>query len=284
MSNSLEPTVEHSNNVEITQVTPTDLEEAAPFRMWPLVSVIVVTHKRADRLPRALDSILAQTFRDMEVWVVHDGPPDQDTIRVYAKYCEKFDAAGIDFFPTNTEDHTGYYCQARNEATEHARGVYIANLDDDNEWLPDALSSLVAAMDEGENWPDIVYGRRRYVLDPEAPREFQGKPLIEGDSPFVPWDTLAELRLMGNKPEYNFIDSSDFLVAKGAMYRLGIATGFVWDESKRRFGDFYLVSNGLLAAGWKFKPLDKVVQIYHVSPDSVSLTRGVNETPTEKLL
>ena len=255
-----------------------------PFRDWPLISAIVVTYHRADRLPRALDSILAQTHRDMEVWCVHDGPPDNDTIAVYETYAAKFEEAGIDFYPTNTEDHTGYYCQARNFATENCRGSYIANLDDDNEWTPTALADLLAVMDEGEEWPDVVYGRRTYVLDPGAPTEFHGTPLQEGNSPFVPWDSIAELRLAGNKPMYNFIDSSDFLIAKGAIYRLGIAAGHAWDESRRRFGDFWFMSDGFLAGQWRFKALDKVVNIYHLCADSVSLTRAPQEIPSEKIL
>lgn len=258
-----------------------DDSPAPAFRDWPLVSAIVATHKRAPLLRRALDSILAQTWKDMEVWVIHDGPADQPTIDVYEEYGPKFDEAGIDFYATATDEHTGYYTYPRNVATENCRGVYIANLDDDNEWLPDAIASLVEAMEEGEMWPDLVYGRREYVLDPGAPTKKGNLDLTKmvGPSQFTPWDSLAELRIAGNKPTYNFIDSSDFLVTKAALYRLGIAAGRVWDETKRRFGDFYLVSDGLLAAQWRFKALDKVVQRYHITGSNVSLNRDVNEAP-----
>jgi len=234
----------------------------------------------------------------MEVWVIHDGPLGSfdeegefsaldpacaETAQVYEEYAEKFDAAGIDFYATATDEHTGYYTYPRNVATENSRGSYIANLDDDNEWLPDALSSLLAAMEEGESWPDLVYGRRRYVLDEGCPDKFGEMELakLAGDSIFTPWDALAQVRIAGNKPMYNFIDSSDFLVSKGALYRLGLKMGHIWDETKRRFGDFYLVSDGLLAGEWKFKALDQVVQIYHLTGDNVSLTRPLTELPKE---
>lgn len=270
-------------NSENSSPATEDEFPAPPFRDWPLVSAIVATYQRAPLLRRALDSILAQTFTDMEVWVIHDGPADDATKQVYEEYGLKFDAVGIDFYPTATEDHTGYYTYPRNVATENSRGVYIANLDDDNEWLPDAISSLVSAMEEGEMWPDLVYGRREYVLDPGAPTKKGNLDLTKmvGPSQFTPWDSLAELRIAGNKPMYNFIDSSDFLVTKAALYRLGLKTGRIWDEMKRRFGDFYLVSDGLLAAAWRFKALDKIVQRYHITGDNVSLTRPVNEAPRE---
>lgn len=261
----------------------TDETYLPPHRDWPLVSVIVATYKRAPLLRRALDSVLVQTFKDMEVWVIHDGPWDEATEEVYAEYGPKFEEAGIDFYPVGTDEHTGYYTHPRNEATQNSRGVYIANLDDDNEWTPTALADLVEAMDEGEMWPDLVYGRRRYVLDPGAPEKHGELVLkdLEGESQLVPWDELAHLRLAGNQPMFNFIDSSDFLVAKGAMYRLGYKMGHMWNENARRFGDFWLVSDGLLAAGWRFKPLDKVVQIYHIDGSNVSLNRAVMEAPKE---
>ena len=257
-----------------------------PFREWPLISCVVATYERPKHLRRALDSILAQTFQDMEVWVIHDGLPSEDTTEVYGEYSEKFEAAGIDFFPIWIDEHTGYYCTPRNVVTENCRGAYVANLDDDNEWLPDALASLVEAMEEGETWPDIVYGRRTYVVDEGAPEYHKDLKVADmaGDSPFVPWDAVAHVRLAGNQPNYNFIDSSDFLAAKGALYRLGLRMGHIWDDSRRRYGDFYLMSDGLLAADWRFKGIDKIVQRYHIDGSNLQLLRSPSEVPTEKLL
>ena len=42
--------------------------------MPPTVSVILPTYSRLELLPRAIDSVLAQTFSDLEVVVVDDGP------------------------------------------------------------------------------------------------------------------------------------------------------------------------------------------------------------------
>ena len=254
-----------------------------PHREWPLVSVIVATYQRPTLLRRALDSVLAQTLTDIEVWCIHDGPLDDGTVQVYEDYVPKFEAAGIDFYPTGIEEHTGYYTTPRNVATENCRGVYVANLDDDNEWVPTALADLLAAMEEGETWPDLVYGRRHYILDPGAPTKHNDIDLValQGDSMFTPWDDLAMLRVAGNQPMFNFIDSGDFMVTKGALYRLGLKAGHIWDDSKRRFGDFYLVSDGLHIGEWRFKALDKVVQIYHITGSNLQLTRPIHEVPHE---
>ena len=42
----------------------------------PRVSVIITTHNRADMLPRAVDSVLAQTFQDYEIIIVDDCSTD----------------------------------------------------------------------------------------------------------------------------------------------------------------------------------------------------------------
>ena len=277
----------------------TEDDSQAPHSEWPLVSVIVATHNRPVLLARALDSVLAQTFKDYECWVVHDGPLGEisdegvftpkdetcaETARVFGEYSEKFDALGIDFFTIASDEHTGYYCTPRNLATENSRGVYVAKQDDDNEWLPDTISSLVEAMDEGEMWPDIVYGRRRYIIDdgcPVATKDGINLRDLAGDSPYTPWDDMAMVRIAGNMPAFNLIDSSEFLVAKGALYRLGIKAGHIWDDSRRRFGDFYLVSDGLHYANWRFKGIDKIVQLYHLTGDNISLTRPAYEVPRE---
>ena len=46
---------------------------AAP---WPVVTVVISTYNRAHLLPRAIDSALAQTHRDIEIVVVDDGSTD----------------------------------------------------------------------------------------------------------------------------------------------------------------------------------------------------------------
>ena len=56
-----------------------------PPRVTPRISVIVPTYNREDTLPRALDSVLAQTFGDYEILVVDDGSTD-GTAALLAEY------------------------------------------------------------------------------------------------------------------------------------------------------------------------------------------------------
>lgn len=242
---------------------------------YPCVTAVINTFERGDLLDRALASVLEQTYTDFEVLVIHDGPADQRTIDVCEKYYELFDAKEIDFAFMGLQENSGYQCVPKNVGVTHARGDYIAYLDDDNEWTPNHLSVLVSAIEEGDQWPDFVYGRRLYVADGDAPAELQDKV---GQSPLVPI-TQATLEGLAQSPLNNFIDTSDTLISRGAMWMLHEKTGMMWNEGKRRFGDWELFTRALFYAGWRGKPVMDVVQVYHWHGGNLQHTRPAHETP-----
>lgn len=241
---------------------------------WPHITAIVNTHARPHLLPRALNSILAQTYRDFETIVVHDGPAASETLDVVATFKERFDEAGLEFYFADSGECSGYQCVPKNSATSHANGDYIAYLDDDNEWTPNHLEVLVAAIEEGQNWPDFTYGRREYI-DERADKSLK---LHIGPSPFVPFDEEAKKSLAAG-PTYNFIDTSDMLIARGALWRLFLATDQIWNIDLRRFADWELVTRGVFFAGWRGKAVNEIVQRYYWHGGNVQLTRPNTEVP-----
>jgi glycosyltransferase involved in cell wall biosynthesis len=114
--------------------------EARPERS--LVSVIVPTLHRPTLLVRALGSVFRQTWRELEVVVIVDGP-DPDTIAVL----QTIDDPRLRVI-VNAQSLTA--AGARNAGMDHARGEWIAFLDDDDEWLPQKLAKQLAyAADRG---------------------------------------------------------------------------------------------------------------------------------------
>ena len=105
--------------------------------MRPLVSVIIPVFNRRKLLFRALDSVLAQTYRDYEVIVVDDGSTDN-----LSADKTKLENLGVRYFLT---DNKGV-AAARNFGVSQARGDWIAFLDSDDEWLPSKLECQLNAL------------------------------------------------------------------------------------------------------------------------------------------
>lgn len=244
---------------------------------WPSVTCIVCTHNRPKYLPRALNSILSQTYQDYEVIVIHDGPPQDETKKICEMYSGKFEKVGVDFAFMSTDEGSGYYCVPRNSAILHAKGDYIAHLDDDNEWRPHTLASYIEAIEEGTVWPDFVYGKINYKLEEGASPEHNGKLLFVGEGELVVWDEEAMKRLAVSA-QFNFIDSSSFMASKGAYWRLHLATGKMFNEMMRRYGDWEIITRAVYFAGWRGKEIDKVVLDYWWGTEGqLQLNRAVNE-------
>lgn len=100
----------------------------------PRFSVVLPTHQRADRLRRAVRSVLDQGFGDFELLIVDDASGD-DTPRVAAS----FDDPRIRFL--RNEENRGA-AASRNRAVRHARGELVAFLDDDDAFLPGLLAAF----------------------------------------------------------------------------------------------------------------------------------------------
>ena len=103
----------------------------------PLVSVVVPTHNRPDMLAQALASIRAQTYPDYEIVVISNGE-GPDMRRASGAVAATFNAIYLELPEGNLP-------AARNYGIEHAKGEWIALLDDDDWWLPTKLERQVEA-------------------------------------------------------------------------------------------------------------------------------------------
>lgn len=114
-----------------------------------LVSVIIPTYKRTDKLDRAVWSVLGQTYKNLELLLVNDNVPDDE----YTKsLLEKVKAYQTDFrFHLLLQERHINGAVARNFAIKQSTGEYIAFLDDDDWWEKNKLEEQVkelSALDE----------------------------------------------------------------------------------------------------------------------------------------
>lgn len=101
----------------------------------PLVTVYIPTHKRPKLLLRAVTSVLRQSYQELEIRVVLDGP-DQATSEALGPL-----SADRRLIVTTNPTRSGA-CVARNLAISQARGEFITGLDDDDEFEADHVQRL----------------------------------------------------------------------------------------------------------------------------------------------
>jgi len=107
--------------------------------MTELVSVVVTTCNRKGMLKRALDSVINQSYQNLEIIVIDDGEAlsAKDT-------CENYNDSRIRYY--NNEINLGA-CASRNRGISLANGAYITGLDDDDSFTVNRIESLSSQYD-----------------------------------------------------------------------------------------------------------------------------------------
>ena len=121
----------------------------------PQISVIIPTYNRAYLIPRAIRSILNQTYSNFEVIIVDDASKDNTEIAV-----KEFQDHRIRYI-RHSKNLGG--SAARNTGIHEANGEYIAFLDDDDEYLPNKFSVMSQPLAESSGKVGLAYSRVRLV-------------------------------------------------------------------------------------------------------------------------
>ncbi len=166
----------------------------------PRVSVVVPNFNYGRFLGEALQSVIAQTFQDLELIVIDNFSSDDSEAVV-----RSFNDPRIRFFQFDNE---GSIAKARNFGSAMAKGELIAFLDSDDVWSPKKLDLQVKMMDRGA---DLSYHSlkrfgsrsgtyRAWKLSGTRPLEH----LLAGGNPIATSSALIRgevLRILGGFPE-----------------------------------------------------------------------------------
>lgn len=140
----------------------------------PLISVIIPSYNREKLIVNAVNSVLNQTYQNLEVIVVDDNSTDNTKSAIeslkdqrvkYLKNEKKLGPSG-----------------ARNVGIKVAKGEFIAFQDSDDEWLPDKLEKQMSLFEKKEY--GLVYCAFRYNrknLNYQFPSTKYGRNELEGD-------------------------------------------------------------------------------------------------------
>ena len=204
-----------------------------------MISVIVTTHaKRSSLCKRAVESVLAQTYPDLEIIVVDDASTDNTEAIIKGMKDPR-----IKYFRRKRSRGLQGIC--KNKGLRESKGEYIAFLDSDNTYRPDHLKVLLNQFDKDPRL-DVVYGDRWIVADNES-----------GIGIYHDFNLALLL-------ERNYIDTSDSLIKREAIFKIG-----GWDERYKRFADWNLYLR-LAKAGYNFKRIPQIITDYYLMPDSLS--------------
>jgi glycosyltransferase involved in cell wall biosynthesis len=127
-----------------------------------LVTVVVPAHNAERYLTEAIDSVLAQAHRPLEIIVVDDGSTDHS-----AELARSFGSP----VAVLTQPQQGA-ATARNRGVDAAHGEYLAFLDADDVWSADKLALQLAALEAHPDWP-AVFGQVEQFISPELDEDTQ---------------------------------------------------------------------------------------------------------------
>ena len=179
--------------------------------MQKLVSAVIITHNRLDLLKKAIESVLMQSYGNIEIIVI-DNYSNTDTVQYLAKIPNVIVKREKKFVNGNI---------ARNHGVQLAKGDYVAFLDDDDEWKSNKIQEQVRVLEQCSN-VGVVYTGMEKVYD----HKFKNKEIIS--------DYFS-----GNIE--NKVFTGMFATSSSLMIRKSLLNQFKFDEKLTHWQDYDLL-------------------------------------------
>jgi glycosyltransferase involved in cell wall biosynthesis len=197
-----------------------------------LVSAIIPTYNRAKTIERALNSVLAQTWKEIEVIVVDDGSTDQ-TIEILKAYGDKVRVI---------RQQNGGPSAARNTGIKAAKGEIISFLDSDDAWLPLKTERQVKLLQRTESSGVVCcVCNARMLFSSGAITSFQAARLHPEQTEGI-WSNPAQI----------LIDRFLFFNQVAAVRREALDHSGYFREDLRIMEDYDMALRLSLAGPWAF--------------------------------
>jgi len=165
----------------------------------PLISVNITTFNRADFLPRCLNSIIKQSYKNLEIIIVDDFSAD-NTKQIIQPYLQKDNRIT---YLKHSENKGN--AAARNTAWENSNGTFIAMMDDDDIWIdPDKILKQVQVFNKDKyielvcsnvrvNYGDKIISKNLHKLSDITDKLSMGNGVIFSPTVMVKKELLIEL-------------------------------------------------------------------------------------------
>jgi glycosyltransferase involved in cell wall biosynthesis len=213
------------------------------MELTPAVTVVLPTHNRAQELRLSIQSVLSQSFSNLELIVVDDASSD-DTKEVV----QQFHDPRIRFIRTETKVGGG---AARNIGIREARASLVAFQDDDDEWRCHKLEKCYAVLQQDQSLDGVYSGF--WKIDQHRV-SYMPSITMRKDS-----GTSMHATLLNG----NFVGTPTAVVRTNALRRIG---GF--DAELPRYQDWDLFLR--LSQFGNFRFIEEALVLSYVTRDSIS--------------
>ena len=233
---------------------PSLAADAAADAAAPTVSVLMTVYNGRRYLPSAIDSILAQTYRDFEFLIIDDGSKD-DSARILARYARRDGRVRA-----ISRENKGL-TRSLNEGIQRVRGKYVARMDSDDVSLPARLEKQVQFLDGHAD--HVLVGCRCTLIDPA------GYPICEKRDVVLDHEQIDESLMKMGWP----LVHPAVMIRTAALRQIG-----GYDERYRTNQDHDLFLR--LAEVGKLANLPEVLLLYRQHFESVGFTKVESQTLT----
>ena len=220
----------------------------------PLVTILTPCYNGSKYLNRFLDSIINQTYLNIQLIFINDGSID-NTEEIFKSYINKFKELGIEYKYIYQENKG--QAVAVNNGLKYVKGKYLAWPDSDDELLPTSIEDKVNFLEENEGYD---------VLISEA------KTIDEDTGEVLNYYKIKDVNLKDRDLIKDYINQDDIYVCNGTYL-------IRFDEFKKINGGLEIIE-GNSGQNWQiilplekignFAYLPKVLYIYYYKKDSHS--------------
>lgn len=211
-----------------------------------MVSVIIPTYNRQRTIKRAVESVLEQTFRDIEVIVIDDHSTDNTK-----EIINNIDDCRLRYFYNQTNMGA---CAARNRGIQLSRGEYIAFQDSDDFWHEDKLEKQLSRIKR--LGADVCFCKHEKFVNNISQEVI---PMIEYE--IWPYETLVA---------HSIVSTQTILARKDVFEEIR------FDDKLKRLQDYdWTVRAGLK---YKFCSVNEVLVDVYLQDDSITNTTKYEET------
>jgi len=215
----------------------------------PLISCIIPTHNRSVKLVKAIESVLSQTYIELEILVVDDQSIDNTKAVVEAMILND---RRIRYYRNPNKGANN----ARNFGIQHANGKFIAFLDDDDVWMNSKLEKQFKVMSTLGPEFGVVYCTF-------ARKKTTGKILRRHPSRF---SIIKNGNILNRLLKRNFITTSTLFVKAEVFQKCGM-----FDPGYKSFQDWELLTR--IARDYHFYYLKEILVNVYESNDSITLDK-----------